>query len=88
MNNEELLTQLRALKEHGLTFTDCVTVFGETTETSPYVAAAKLCQIDGELEFDDPTVVSEGDDAGAYVMAWYWIPNEEDSTMEETPHDL
>jgi hypothetical protein len=28
---------------------------------------------DGELEFDDGCVVSEGDDNGAYVMAWRWV---------------
>jgi hypothetical protein len=29
----------------------------------------------GTLEFDDNAVVSRGDDPGAYVLAWKWVPN-------------
>jgi hypothetical protein len=29
---------------------------------------------EGELEFDDTALVSEGDDNGAYVQAWVWVP--------------
>lgn len=28
---------------------------------------------DGEIEFDDPVIVSEGEDNGAYVQAWIWV---------------
>lgn len=28
---------------------------------------------DGVLEIDSPTVISEGDDNGAYVQAWVWV---------------
>lgn len=28
---------------------------------------------EGELEFDDDAVVSEGDDNGAYLQAWVWV---------------
>ncbi len=28
---------------------------------------------DGELELDDNAVISEGEDNGAYVMAWIWV---------------
>ena len=28
---------------------------------------------EGELEFDESAVVSEGDDNGAYVQAWVWV---------------
>jgi hypothetical protein len=28
---------------------------------------------DGEIEIDDGSTVSEGDDNGAYVQAWVWV---------------
>jgi hypothetical protein len=28
---------------------------------------------EGELEIDDYSMVSEGDDNGAYVQAWVWV---------------
>jgi hypothetical protein len=31
---------------------------------------------DGDIEFDADAEVSLGDDAGAYVQAWVWIPGE------------
>jgi hypothetical protein len=30
---------------------------------------------DGVLECDDDAIVSEGDDPGAYVQTWCWVPN-------------
>ncbi len=33
---------------------------------------------DGEIEVDDNALVSEGEDPGAYVMAWVWVSNDED----------
>jgi hypothetical protein len=33
---------------------------------------------DGELEIDSNAVVSRGDDDGAYVQAWVWVPKDED----------
>ena len=39
---------------------------------------AALCRArSGELEIDPGAVVSKGDDAGAYVMAWLWISDGE-----------
>lgn len=32
---------------------------------------------DGELEFDEPTVVSHSDDGGAYVLGWSWVDDED-----------
>jgi len=29
---------------------------------------------DGELELDNNAKVSEGDDNGAYVQVWMWVP--------------
>ena len=46
-------------------------------------AARRLYQSDGALEIDDESVVSRGDEAGAYVQAWVWVPA--DATAPETP---
>lgn len=35
--------------------------------------ALKRFHKEGDLEFDPNVVVSEGDDNGAYVMAWKWV---------------
>ena len=40
-----------------------------------YRRAAKAQQKDGELEVDDDAVVSMGEDPGAYVQAWIWVPD-------------
>jgi hypothetical protein len=40
-------------------------------------AARENYHRDGELEFDDPTVVSTGGDPGAYVQCWRWVTDEE-----------
>ena len=37
-------------------------------------AAAMLHHVDGEVEIDPGARVSEGDDPGAYVEAWVWVP--------------
>lgn len=62
--------QLDAL---GITFSDCVQAFGDPA-TDPHVQAARSrYHREGEIEIDDTAVVSRGDDAGAYVMAWVWV---------------
>jgi hypothetical protein len=54
----------------------------ESPSTRQYLQAAKqLYGREGELEFDDDTVVSGGVGEGAYVMAWRWI---EDSDLKRT----
>ena len=42
-----------------------------------YRQAAQDRAVDGELEIDDCAVISAGDDDGAYVMAWLWVPDDE-----------
>lgn len=42
-----------------------------------YRQAAQDQAVGGELEVDDWAVISAGDDDGAYVMAWLWVPNDE-----------
>ncbi len=39
--------------------------------------AKELYHRDGEIEVDDNARVSLGDDRGAYVEAWVWVPKGE-----------
>ena len=48
--------------------------------------AAATHQRDGEIEIDGNAIVSMGDDAGAYVMAWIWIGDSELATQEKGDH--
>ena len=45
----------------------------------------------GELEIDSDAQVSNGDDAGAYVQAWVWVPDDEapddDAESDDTEED-
>jgi hypothetical protein len=45
-----------------------------------YRDAAVMHRRDGDIEIDDNAIVSKGDDAGAYVMAWIWIDDSELAT--------
>lgn len=40
-----------------------------------YIEAARLIYADeGVIEIDDSAKVSRGEDNGAYVQAWVWVP--------------
>lgn len=65
-----------ALLKH-LTFGDVVELFGVNSSDDRYAKAACEKTSDGEFQVDDVTVVSCGDDPGAYVMCWVWVTNEE-----------
>lgn len=58
----------------GLTLSECLTHFQEQA-TDRDKAIASIAELDhaeeGEIEFDG-ALVSEGDDNGAYVLAWVW----------------
>lgn len=58
----------------GLEFSEIVNLLGDD-DTDPYVRAATNSDLlsEGTLEVDIPTIVSRGDDSGAYVMAWLWV---------------
>jgi hypothetical protein len=69
-------TKLRALERiKGLNFSDCIKFFGERNKREKRVGALARARLsrEGELEIDDMTVISEGDDNGSYVMAWVWL---------------
>lgn len=64
-------------------FLDTVTLeehnIADPAQTSPEAqayrdAAKRQHHREGECEIDDGATVSFGDDAGAYVQAWIWIP--------------
>lgn len=77
---------LRLLSDHfALSFSDCIQHFAVSSEDSEIVTKAlEMCN-EGTLEIDDPAVISEGDDNGAYVMAWLWVPgDDEDETDDDT----
>ncbi len=50
--------------------------YREAAQSHPLVS-------EGTLEVDDSAIVSEGDDGGAYVMAWLWVEGDEISEEEE-----
>jgi len=53
-------------------------------QLAEYVGAAiELFAKDGELEVDDDAVVSKGGDAGAYVMCWRWVSDEDAGVKPE-----
>lgn len=64
------------MKLKGLTFENCVEAYADG-ESDPYVIAAMNNAREGEIEVDSNAVVSRGSDAGAYVMAWKWVSNQE-----------
>jgi len=41
-----------------------------------------LCS-NGEIEVDSDAIISYGDDPGAYVAAWVWVPFEEKQNGSE-----
>lgn len=52
-----------------------------------YRLAALKCTEEGELEVDEGAPVSMGDDDGAYVQGWIWVPNEEAGVETKTIGD-
>ena len=70
---------LAEAKTAGLTFAACIEAFApQTADEKIYAEYARTSSAaSGECEIDEPTVVSMGEDPGAYVMAWLWIPDAE-----------
>ena len=75
---------LATLKANGVEFSDCVAAFAED-EDNPYVVAGREMMDEGDLEMDNKVVISETD-AGAWVLAWKWVSNE-DASLEETENE-
>ena len=70
----DLLLGVRQMLTDILTYIDNTT--GEDDEAYRE-AARRLHGRDGECEIDSGAVVSIGDDPGAYVAAWVWVPAED-----------
>lgn len=39
--------------------------------------ARELYSLNGEIEVDSNAIISRGDDPGAFVAAWVWVPDHE-----------
>ncbi len=75
-NPEPLGTTLPALKENGLSFSDCIAAFA-APEGDPYVTKLRsLVAGDDDTEVDERAVVAPSG-GGAFVQAWIWVGNEE-----------
>lgn len=72
------IDELRMSINHtGVDFAVMPGIFGVSRETDPFAKAAfDNYHRDGEIEVDDPAVLSQSDE-GAYVMAWVWVSNED-----------
>jgi hypothetical protein len=68
-------TQERLAAIDGLTFSDCVVFFASqrTERELKIIEWAQEHDKEGELEVDDSSILSEGDDNGTYVLAWQWV---------------
>lgn len=78
----EIQKKVEELKAQGLTFADCVKVFGVDSASDPFAQAAKAQYgSEGSIEFDDHVLVSMSEEPGpsnegvgnAYVMAWVYV---------------
>lgn len=48
----------------------------DPTDAATRQRAKDLHAQEGDVEIDDNAVVSRGNDDGAYVQAWVWVPDE------------
>jgi hypothetical protein len=74
---EKLLALLKETKDADLkTFaTDLTDDFEMTEEEQWYLDQAREgYHVDGKLELEHDSMVSIGDDKGAYVLMWRWVP--------------
>lgn len=86
--DDKRIAELTRLKDAGLTFSDCVKVFGVERDKDPHASAAfEQKHRDGELEIDDTTVVSDSDD-GAYVMAWVWVDKDDKDDSDDGTYTI
>lgn len=80
---EDNAAQLRRLIANGLTFGEALNVFGEhqrqhSPELTPYSEAVdSVLPDEASFDSDDTPIVSKGDDAGAYVLVWAWVSDED-----------
>lgn len=81
---QELGVLIEYLKERGY----LVLPTAKTPEEIAYARAArKNLYKGGEIEIDSPTCVSLGNDPGAYVLAWVWVPKDLTKLPETADED-
>jgi hypothetical protein len=85
MKRTDKRAALSAIK--GLTFADCVRFFAGRSDRERHIVrlARERMMQDGELELDEPGIVSEGADNGAYVMAWVWLDFAGEPGLDKKP---
>lgn len=74
---QNLLTAAKAVKKSSLELRKAIAAVEEHLSDSRRqkildLARATLAR-EGELEFDDDAIASEGEDNGAYIQAWVWV---------------
>lgn len=74
---------LASLKSDGLTIGECIAALAVPND-DPYVVAARELVFGGnDIEIDDNTTTSVGED-GAWVLSWLWVNNEEAGILGNT----
>ena len=75
----------------GLTLADCLRYFDDKASERDKAIAALAPSREGEVEIDH-ALISEGDDNGAYVLAWVWADfagtpfDKDDESIRERRH--
>jgi hypothetical protein len=84
MDAKQVESLAKRLNGPGLEFVEIVNLIGDDPD-DPYVRGAHTHYLldEGTLEVDHRTIVSRGDDPGAYVMAWLWVSNEQAGVEDE-----
>jgi len=72
---------LAAIK--GLTLADCLQFFNEAKDPRAQ-AIYELCDVEDEGFEIDTVHTSEGEDNGAYMLGWRWVPFSDTALDKET----
>ncbi len=74
---QDLLTAAKAVKKPSLELRKAIQAVEEHLNEPRRQKILELGRAtlarEGELEFDDDAIASEGDDNGAYLQAWVWV---------------
>lgn len=88
---DEQRQAVEALLDQGVTLADVIRVCAERDASAESRRLIQLARAqwhrEGEIEIDEPTVVSGSDDAGDYVLAWVWVdaPSVDDPSVSVAP---
>jgi hypothetical protein len=79
------LEHLQTAIEGGMTIADCIQELAKknSKRENRLIEYARGLGSDGELEIDEPSICSiGGDEDGGYVLAWFWVDDDEILTCE------